>query len=262
MIKYLDLKKINALFRSEIDNKLRSILDKGWYILGDEIKLFESEFAQFVNVKHAIGVGSGLDAIKLILMAYKQMKLLKDGDEVIIPSFTFIATAFAVSDCGLIPVFAEVKENTFNIDTFDIERKIGKKTKAIVAVHLFGQPADMKTLKEIAINNNLILIEDAAQAHGARYKGYPAGSLGDAAAFSFYPGKNLGAMGDGGAITTNNIELATIINMVNYGGNKKYNHIYKGLNSRLSEIQAGVLESKLKYLNNERNTSTNSSKIL
>lgn len=252
MIHYLELNKVNQRYRYEIDQKLKTILDKGWYLLGDEIEQFEVSFATYCKTKYAIGVASGLDALRLILKAYKELGILKDGDEVIVPSFTFIATALAVSDCGLKPIFVDINEHSFNIDPNDVRQKISKNVKAIIAVHLFGQPANMDELKQISEANNLILIEDAAQAHGADYDGQRVGSLAAAAAFSFYPGKNLGCMGDGGAITTNNSQINEVVRALrNYGSEQKYQHQYQGLNSRLSEMQAGVLSVKLKYLDNE-----------
>ncbi|WP_457640390.1 DegT/DnrJ/EryC1/StrS family aminotransferase [Persephonella sp.] len=252
MIPFLDLKKINAQYRDEIIEAVTKVIDKGWYILGEEVEKFEREFANYCGTKYAIGVGSGLDALTLILLGYKELGLLKDGDEVILPANTFIATALAVSKARLKVVLADVEESTFNIDPKEIEKKITEKTKVIIPVHLYGRVAPMNEILEIAKKHDLIVIEDACQAHGAIYNGKKAGSLGDAAAFSFYPGKNLGALGDGGAITTNDYELVEIIKALrNYGSFKKYYHNYKGVNSRLDEIQAAILRVKLRYLDDE-----------
>ena len=252
MIKYLELNKVNAKYRREIENKISGILDSGWYLLGNELEEFEKAFAIYCKSKHAIGVASGLDALKLIFRAYQELGIIKSGDEIIVPSFTFIATAIAVSECGLTPVFADIELESYNISPDSIQDKITPKTKAIVGVHLFGQTGKIDELWSICKGNNLLFIEDAAQAHGAEYKGKRVGSIGDAAAFSFYPGKNLGAMGDGGAITTNNDELASLLRALrNYGSEHKYEHIYNGINSRLSEIQAAILSVKLKYLDEE-----------
>lgn len=219
--------------------------NKGWFIQGEEYYLFEREFAAFCDVKHSIGVGNGLDAIFLTLRAMG----IGAGDEVIVPSHTFIATALAVIYAGAAPVFCEVDEESFNINPKNIEEKISEKTKAIIAVHLYGQTADMDRINAIAEEYNLYVIEDSAQAHGALYKGKKAGSLGDAAAFSFYPGKNLGALGDAGAVTTNNKEIAQRIHTLGcYGSTQKYVHELKGVNSRLDELQSAFLRIKLEYL--------------
>lgn len=255
MIKYLELNKVNAIYREEIDQKLKTILDKGWYLLGDELDQFEHSFAAYCEVEHAIGVASGLDALKLILNGYKQLGKLKDGDKVIVPSFTFIATALAVTECNLVPVFADVEQDSFNIDPKDVTRKIDAQTKAVIAVHLYGLTANISDLKIICDQHDLLLIEDAAQAHGATFKNKKAGNLADVAAFSFYPGKNLGCMGDGGAVTTNDHHLAEmILSLRNYGSTVKYEHDYIGMNSRLSEIQAAILSVKLKYIEKDIET--------
>lgn len=255
MIKYLELNKVNAPYRAEIEDKLKTILDKGWYLLGDELEQFERLFASYCDTKHAIGVASGLDALKLIIKGYMELGLLGEGDEVIIPSFTFIATALAVTDCHLKPVFADIETGSFNIDPKEIRDKITSRTRAVIAVHLYGQTGDMAEIEKVCKQNNLLLIEDAAQAHGATFIGKKVGSIGDAAAFSFYPGKNLGCMGDGGAITTNDDRLAEMVTALrNYGSRVKYEHLYQGINSRLSEIQAAILSVKLKYLDEEIRT--------
>lgn len=252
MIPFLDLKKETERYASDIKEAISCVIDSGWYILGEEKTRFENNFAAYCGVKHCIGVGNGLDAIRLILMAYLETGELKEGDEVILPANTFIATALAVSQCGLIPVFADCNVSTFNIDPLSVKEKLSGKTKAIIAVHLYGRVAPMDELQQIADNHNLKLIEDAAQAHGAIYRGRRTGCLADAAAFSFYPTKNLGALGDAGAVTINNDNLAHIIrNLANYGSDSKYLYKYKGLNSRLDEMQAAVLSVRLKYLDRD-----------
>lgn len=231
---------------NEINNEIlvgfENVYKKNWFIKGEEVKKFEKEFAEYCGAKYAVGCGNGLDALYLILKAME----IGDGDEVIIPSNTFIATALAVSYTGALPVMVEPDIDTYLINPELIEERITKRTKAIIAVHLYGQATDMDKINEIAQKYNLKVIEDAAQAHGAEYKGKKVGSLGDAAGFSFYPGKNLGALGDAGAITTNDGILAKKIEALgNYGSDYKYHHIYKGNNSRLDEIQAAVLRIKL-----------------
>lgn len=249
MIPFLDLKRENAPYLDELKEALCRVADSGWYILGEEKSVFESQFANYCGVEHAIGVGNGLDAIRLILMAYKELGALRDGDEVIIPANTFIATALAVSACNLVPILADCREDTFNIDSLSAESKITRRTKAIVPVHLYGQVAAMDEVNTLARKYNLKVIEDAAQAHGAIYKGKKTGGLGDAGAFSFYPTKNLGAMGDAGAVTTNDYELAEMVrSLSNYGSIKKYEHLHRGLNSRMSELQAAVMQVKLNYI--------------
>lgn len=233
----------------ELDKELRGaferVFDRSWYIEGEEGRKFEEEFAQYCDTKYCIGCGNGLDALFLILKAYG----IGAGDEVIIPSNTFIATALAVSRTGAVPVFVEPDINTYVINPGFVEAKITPKTKAIIAVHLYGQSADMDAINEIAKRNHLRIIEDAAQAHGAKYKDRRVGGLGDAAGFSFYPGKNLGALGDAGCVTTNDKELAEKIRALsNYGSDYKYHHIYQGYNTRLDEMQAAFLRAKLPYL--------------
>lgn len=232
--------------KDELNDAFQRVLNKDWYILGKEDENFEKNFAEYCGCKHAIGCGNGLEALRLILQAYE----IGVGDEVIIPSNTFIATALAVTYLGAKVVFVEPELDTYLIDPTKIEEKITKNTKAIIAVHLYGQTCDMDPIMELAKKYDLKVIEDAAQAHGALYKGRIVGSLGDAAGFSFYPGKNLGALGDAGAVTTNDDELAEKIRAyANYGSDYKYHHIYQGTNSRLDEIQAAFLDCKLKYLN-------------
>ncbi len=252
MIPFLDLKAVNSQYKEELKKACANVIDSGWYIQGKECSTFEKEFATYCGSKYSIGVANGLDALILILKAYKQMGLIKTGDEIIVPANTYIATILAISDNNLTPVLVEPDIETFLIDPKKIEEKITSKTKAIMVVHLYGQTCKMNEINYIAQKYNLKVIEDSAQAHGAYYKEKRAGNLGDASGFSFYPGKNLGALGDGGAITTNDEELAHIIKALgNYGSHKKYENIYKGTNSRLDEIQAAILRIKLKYLDKE-----------
>jgi dTDP-4-amino-4,6-dideoxygalactose transaminase len=244
-IPFLDLKQTYLELKEELDQAYQRVMDSGWYIHGEELKAFEAEFAEYCNVKYCIGVGNGLDALHLILRAMD----IGEGDEVIVPSNTFIATWLAVSYAGAIPVPVEPNEKTYNIDPGRIESAITEKTKAILPVHLYGQPADMDPILEIAARYHLQVIEDAAQAHGARYKGKKTGGLGVAAGFSFYPGKNLGAFGDGGAVTTNDPVIADEVRRLsNYGSQVKYCHDVKGFNSRLDELQAAFLRVKLRHL--------------
>lgn len=248
MIKFLDLHKINERFRDEIDARIKQVLDSGWYLLGEQDKIFEQHFAQYCGVKHCIGCANGLDALNLIIRAYGFGK----DDEIIVPANTYIASILAISENGCTPVLVEPDINTYNINPDLIEEKITSKTKAIMVVHLYGQAAQMDKIWTLAKKYNLKIIEDSAQSHGALYKEKRVGSLGDASGFSFYPGKNLGCMGDGGAITTNDDELAKKIRAIaNYGSDYKYHHIYKGINSRLDEIQAAVLDIKLQHLDSD-----------
>ena len=250
-IPFLDLKQPYSELKEELDCAYQRVMNSGWYIHGTELKAFESEFADYCNVKYCIGVGNGLDALHLILRAMD----IGEDDEVIVPSNTFIATWLAVSYAGATPVPVEPDEKTYNIDPSKIEAAITEKTKAIMPVHLYGQPADMDPILKIAARHHLRVIEDAAQAHGARYKGKRTGGLGDAAGFSFYPGKNLGAFGDGGAVTTNDSTLVERVRRLsNYGSQVKYAHEVKGFNSRLDELQAALLRVKLRKLDewNER----------
>lgn len=251
MIKFLDLHKINERFRNEIDARIKEVLDSGWYLLGNQDKTFEENFAKYCGVKHCIGCANGLDALTLIIRGYG----FGDGDEVIVPANTYIASILAISENGCTPVLVEPDINTYNIDPDLIEEKITSNTKAIMLVHLYGQAVEMEKIWALAKKYNLKVIEDSAQGHGAMYQGRRTGNLGDASGFSFYPGKNLGCMGDGGAVTTNDDELAAKIRAIaNYGSHKKYCNLYKGVNSRLDELQAGILDVKLKYLDqdNER----------
>lgn len=252
MIKFLDLQKINLAYQQEIEDRLLKTFRSGWYLLGEEVKTFEEKLAQYIGSKSAIGVANGLDALRLILRGYIELGIMQKGDEIIVPSNTYIASILAISDNGLIPVLVEPEINTYNIDISKIEEKITPKTKGILIVHLQGRVVFSEELKKIREKHNLKIIEDNAQAIGAEWKGIKAGNLGDAAGFSFYPGKNLGALGDAGAVTTNDDELAKAIRaLANYGSNQKYVNIYQGLNSRLDEIQAAVLDVKLKYIDNE-----------
>ncbi len=250
MIKFLDLKKINNRYREEIDSRIKDILDKGWYLQGEENENFTKNFANFCGTKFALGVANGLDALNLIIKAYG----FGNGDEIIVPANTYIATILAISENGCIPILVEPDIKTYNINPDSIEKKITTKTKAIMVVHLYGQAVQMGKIWKIAKKYNLKIIEDSAQAHGAIYQENRTGNLGDASGFSFYPGKNLGCMGDGGAVTTNDEELFNKIKAIaNYGSDRKYHHIYKGVNSRLDEIQAAVLDIKLKHLDSDNN---------
>ena len=252
MIKFLDLQKINEQYSAEFKEKFDSVLKSGWFILGQEVEKFETAFAQFCGTEYCLGVANGLDALILIIEGYKQLGLMKEGDEIIVPSNTYIASILAISKAGLVPVLVEPDPKTFLIDPTKLEEKISSKTKAILPVHLYGRLCDMKAIKQIANKYNLKIIEDSAQSHGATLKGQRSGNLGDASGFSFYPGKNLGAIGDAGAITTNDDDLAeTIKALRNYGSHKKYENLYQGMNSRLDELQAGLLTVKLKYLDGE-----------
>ncbi|MCJ8291433.1 MAG: DegT/DnrJ/EryC1/StrS family aminotransferase [Crocinitomicaceae bacterium] len=251
-VPFLSLKNFNAPYNDEIALRVQQILADGWYLMGKHLDNFQLEWANYCGTKHAIGVASGLDALILIFEAYKELEKLSEGDEVIVPANTFIASIIAIQRAGLVPVLVEPIDSTFNLNPRLIEDKLTPKTKAILAVHLYGQLADMDALQKIATEHNLLLIEDAAQAHGAEWGEKRAGNLSDAAAFSFYPGKNLGAYGDAGAVTTNNSDLAEIISSIrNYGSTEKYHHKYLGFNSRLDEIQAAVLSVKLGSLDQE-----------
>lgn len=250
-VPFLDLKSPYIELKDELDAAYRRVMESGWYILGEEVEAFESEFAAYCESQHCIGVANGLDALHLIVRAYG----IGPGDEVIVPSNTYIATWLAVTHAGATPIPVEPDEQTYNIDPAKIEQAVTQKTKAIMVVHLYGQTADMDPINAIAQKYGLKVIEDCAQAHGARYKGRRAGSLGDAAGFSFYPGKNLGAMGDGGAVTTNDGNLTERISVLrNYGSKVKYLNDFKGYNSRLDELQAAFLRVKLSRLDewNER----------
>ena len=246
MISFLDLKKINSQYAEELKNAAIRVIDSGWYLMGKELENFELNYSKFCGTNYALGVANGLDALRLIFKAYIEIGIMKSGDEVIVPSNTFIASVLAITDNGLIPVFVEPNIHTHNIDTSKIEMAVTDKTKAILTVHLYGQNSIDETMLAICKKYQLKLVEDSAQAHGAKWKGKVMGSIGDAAGHSFYPGKNLGALGDAGAVTTNDLILAkTIEALRNYGSQKKYENIYQGLNSRLDEIQAAFLNVKL-----------------
>ena len=252
MIKFLDLKKINDPYSKEITKSVAKVINSGWYIKGTYTTQFENELAQFTGTKHAIGVANGLDALRIILKSYKELGELKDGDEVIVPANTYIASILAISECNLKPILVEPNIENYNLDSLKIEEFITDRTKAIMVVHLYGKICWNQNLEKLAKKYDLKIIEDNAQAIGASLNGKMSGSLGDAAGFSFYPGKNLGALGDAGAITTNNKALAEIVRTVsNYGSSIKYVNNIKGLNSRLDEIQAAILNIKLKHLKNE-----------
>ena len=246
MINFLDLHKLNKPFEAQFLAKTAAFLDKGWYILGDEVKQFEQSFATFSKSKHCIGVGNGLDALVLILKAYIELGKLKKGDEVLLPANSYIATVLAILQADLTPVFVEPSIETYNINPIEITKKITLKTKAILVVHLYGQLAKMDKINAICETHNLLIIEDAAQAHGLTFNGN------HTRAFSFYPGKNFGALGDGGSITTNDDTLAEVLfSLRNYGSSKKYYNDYIGVNSRLDELQAAFLNIKLPHLNDE-----------
>ncbi|OGK26070.1 hypothetical protein A2954_02810 [Candidatus Roizmanbacteria bacterium RIFCSPLOWO2_01_FULL_37_12] len=250
-VPFLDIGATYKELETQIDKEFKKIMNSGWYILGQSVSKFEDEFAKYCGVKYCIGVGNGMDALELILRAYN----IGPGNEVIIPANTYIATSLVVNLVGATPILVEPEEATYNLDPSKIEKAITKKTKAVIAVHLYGQTANIKKIKPICNIYKLKLIEDAAQAHGALHFGKKAGSLGDAAGFSFYPGKNLGAYGDAGAITTNDKKVAGYVKIArNYGSEKKYFNLIKGFNTRLDELQAAMLSIKLKYLNlwNER----------
>jgi len=252
MVPFLNLKGLNTQYRAELIEACAKVIDSGWYIQGNECQEFEKVFAQYCGTKYAIGVANGLDALILILRAYKELGIMKDGDEVIVPSNTYIASILAISENNLVPVLVAPDMNTYLIDPSKIEEKITLKTKAIMPVHLYGQTCEMDKINDIAKKYKLKVIEDSAQSHGAYFEDKKCGNLGDASGFSFYPGKNLGALGDGGAVTTNDEELANVIKSLgNYGSHKKYENLYKGVNSRLDEMQAAMLSVKLRYLDTE-----------
>lgn len=250
-IPFLDLKRLHSNIQGELSQAFQRVQQSGWYILGEEVHCFESEFASFCNASHCIGVGSGLDALTLTLKAME----IGVGDEVLIPAHTFIATALAVNSVGAIPVPVDVTSDTGNINTAKLYDALSPATRAVIPVHLYGQTADMDPIIDFAKAHSLKVIEDSAQAHGATYKGRKAGSLAHAACFSFYPGKNLGALGDAGCVVTDDLGLSERVRMLgNYGSKKKYQHNIRGMNSRMDEIQAAVLRVKLKYLDQWNNT--------
>ncbi len=253
-IPFLNLKRQNIQYKDEMISAFESVIDSGWYILGKQVNNFEKSLAEYIGTQHAIGVGNGLDALTLILRGYKELGILKEGDEIIVPANTYIATILAVIENRLVPILVEPDEYTFNINPTEVEKAINSKTKAILTVHLYGQVSAINELIKISKLHNLLLLEDNAQAIGAEYNGIKTGAIGDAAAFSFYPGKNLGALGDGGAITTNDPKLAESVKFLrNYGSAEKYKNKYIGVNSRLDEAQAAILNVKLNHLEKETN---------
>jgi len=246
MIKFLDLHKVNLPYQAAFQEKMQQLLDKGWFVLGDEVQAFEQQFARYTQSKYCIGVGNGLDAMVLIFKAYIELGLLQKGDEIIVPANTYIASILAVLQAELTPVLVEPDPETFNLNPNEIEAKITAKTKGILVVHLYGQLADMEAIATIGSQHNLLIIEDAAQAHGLPFL------RSHARAFSFYPGKNLGALGDAGCITTDDSDLAKVLFALrNYGSEQKYYNEYLGVNSRLDEIQAAFLNVKLPHLDKE-----------
>lgn len=249
MVQFLDLKAIAQQQREELLQAMTRALDSGWYILGEELKAFEASFAAYCGATHCIGVANGLDALTLTLRAWKEMGRLKEGDEVIVPGNTYIASVLAITENRLVPVLVEPSDETFNLDPSRIEAAVTSRTRVILPVHLYGRLADMPEIMELALRRDLLVLEDAAQAHGAGLQGRRAGSWGNAAGFSFYPGKNLGALGDGGAVTTSDDELAgTLRALRNYGSHEKYKNLFRGVNSRLDEVQAAVLGVRLRHL--------------
>lgn len=252
MIKFLDLKKNNDTYADAIKEATSRVIDSGWYLTGKEVESFENEFSNYVGVEHTVGVANGLDALRIILRAYIEMGAMNEGDEIIVPANTYIASILAITDNNLNPILVEPDIDTYNIDPELIEEHISENTKGIMIVHLYGQNACSEKISELCKKYDLKLIEDAAQAHGAYHNNKRVGSLGDAAGFSFYPGKNLGALGDAGAICTDNTELAEVCRALgNYGSQKKYYNKYQGYNSRLDEIQAAILRVKLKGLDED-----------
>jgi dTDP-4-amino-4,6-dideoxygalactose transaminase len=273
MIPFLDINKINKPYEKAYHDKLQGVMDSGWYVLGNEVKAFEANFAKYCGTQYCIGVANGLDALILIFRGFIELGKMQKGDEVIVPANTYIASILAILQADLIPVLVEPNIETYNLDPNKILEKITPKTKAILAVHLYGQLADMNAIEEIAAQNKLLVVEDAAQAHGAILDLRKAGNLGHAAGFSFYPGKNLGALGDGGAITTNDDRLAAILfSLRNYGSQTKYYNDCIGVNSRLDELQAAFLNVKLLHLEDDNDqrrrvakrylTTINNSKII
>ncbi|WP_191117806.1 DegT/DnrJ/EryC1/StrS family aminotransferase [Vibrio campbellii] len=252
MIPFLDLKSINQQYQNELKKACARVIDSGWYIMGNELTQFESEFAEYCGTKHAIGVANGLDALILVFRAWKELAKLSEGDEVIVPANTYIASILAITENNLVPVLVEPDLKTYNLTREGIEAAITPRTRAILPVHLYGLISPMPEVMQIAKQHDLLVLEDCAQAHGAMIDGKKAGNWGDAAGFSFYPGKNLGALGDAGAITTNDDKLAqTLKALRNYGSHKKYENLYQGVNSRLDEIQAAMLRVKLHHLDGE-----------
>lgn len=249
MIPFLDLKAINQQHRQALIGAATRVIDSGWYVLGEEVKAFEQEFANYCGTQYCVGMANGLDALVLTLRAWKELGKLKENDEVIVPANTYIASVLAITENRLKPVLVEPDAQSYNLCPQKVRQAITPKTKAIVAVHLYGQLAPMKAIMDLADKHDLLVLEDSAQAHGATVDGKRAGNWGHASGFSFYPGKNLGALGDAGAMTTNDAELAqTVRALGNYGSHKKYENLYQGLNSRLDEMQAALLRVKLQHL--------------
>ena len=252
MIKFLDLQKINARHSVEFKDAVSKVIDSGWYLLGNCVSSFEENLARYQGGGYVVGVANGLDALRLIIRGYKELGVFQDGDEIIVPANTYIASILSITDNGLVPVLVEPAIDTFNIDVSKIESAITSKTRAIMLVHLYGRIVFSEQIRKLGIKYNLKIIEDNAQAIGAIFKGNKSGSLGDAAGFSFYPGKNLGALGDAGAVCTRDKELADLIRtLANYGSNIKYTNKLQGLNSRLDELQASILDIKLKYIDDD-----------
>ena len=252
MIKFLDIQKITQKYTGEIHQAASRVIDSGWYLLGEENKRFENNYAGFIGTRYCVGVANGLDALRIILKAYMELGIMSEGDEIIVPANTFIASILAITDNRLVPVLVEPDIRTYQLDDTKIEAAISPRTRGIMIVHLYGQCAYTDRIGEICKKHDLKLIEDNAQASGCKFNGKTTGSLGDAAGHSFYPGKNLGALGDAGAVTTDDEQLATTVRaLANYGSSKKYIFDYQGLNSRMDEIQAAILGVKLKYLDND-----------
>lgn len=252
MISFLDLKKINSTMREELIESCTRVIDSGWYIGGNELSTFEESFAAYSGSRHCIGVANGLDALNLTLRAWKELGKLKDGDEVIVPANTYIASVLAITENRLVPVLVEPDARTYNLCPVNARAAVTSRTRVLMPVHLYGQLSDMTALMALAEEKGLLVLEDSAQAHGASFNGRRAGNWGDASGFSFYPGKNLGALGDAGAVTTDDDELAKVLRALrNYGSHEKYKNLYQGVNSRLDEIQAAMLSVKLKYLDDQ-----------
>lgn len=252
MLSFLDLKETNKIFADELKQACARVIDSGWYLCGSELESFEQQFATYCGSEYCIGVANGLDALTLTLRAWKELGKIKEGDEVIVPANTYIASILAITENRLQPVFIEPDECSYNVNLSHLNAAITPKTRVILPVHLYGCLSEMHKIMAIARQHNLLVLEDSAQAHGAKMQGRKAGSWGDASGFSFYPGKNLGALGDAGAITTSDPELATTLRALrNYGSHEKYKNIYQGVNSRLDEIQAAMLQVKLNYLDKQ-----------
>ncbi len=252
MIQQLNLQAITQLHADKYIEAATRVIKSGWYLHGEETKRFETDYAKYIGTEHCVAVGSGLDALRLIMRAYKELGVFHDGDEIIVPANTFIATILAITDCGLTPVLVEPSLSSMEIDIDKVEQNITAQTRGIMIVHLYGRMAYDERLDDICKSHDLILMEDCAQAQGCTFNGVKAGAIGRAAAHSFYPGKNLGAMGDAGAVTTNDTELASAIRaLANYGSPKKYEFEYTGINSRMSEMDAAILDIKLQYLDAE-----------